>query len=46
MTLPPVGVVPEPLDIVARGQLSDEAVARRVVAAIRRVFADVAALQP
>lgn len=44
MSLPPV-VVSDPAEIVARGQLADQEPARRVLAAIKRVFADAGAVQ-
>ncbi len=45
MNLPSVVVAPEPAEIVPRGQLDGERVARRIVAAVRRVFDDAGAVQ-
>jgi hypothetical protein len=45
MNLPPVVVAPEPAEIVPRGQLDGERLARRIVAAVKRVFDDAGAVQ-
>jgi hypothetical protein len=45
MSLPVTVVAPDPAEIVARNQLADEGTAARVVAAIKRVFADAGAVQ-
>jgi len=45
MGAPATVLAPQPPEIVARGQLTDELLARRIEAAIKRVFADAGALQ-
>jgi hypothetical protein len=45
MTLPSVVVGPDPAEILPRGQLDGERLARRIVAAIRRIFDDAGAVQ-
>lgn len=45
MSLPSIVVAPNPPEVVPRAQLSDEALARRIVAAVKRVFADAGAVQ-
>ncbi len=45
MSLPATVVGPRPAEMVPRAQLADESLARRVEAAIKRVFADAGALQ-
>lgn len=45
MNLPSVVVAPDPAEIVPRGQLDGDRLARRIVAAIRRVFDDAGAVQ-
>lgn len=45
MNLPSVVVAPDPAEILPRGQIDGERLARRIVAAIRRVFDDAGAVQ-
>jgi hypothetical protein len=45
MCLPAVVVAPEPAEIVPRGQVDDERLARRIVAAVKRIFSDGGGLQ-
>lgn len=45
MSLPAVVIAPEPAEVVPRGQVDDERLAKRIVAAIKRVFSDAGALQ-
>jgi Domain of unknown function (DUF4062) len=45
MSLPPVVVAPEPAEVVPRGQVDDERVARRIVAAVKRIFSDAGGTQ-
>jgi hypothetical protein len=45
MSLPAIVVGPDPAEIVPRAQLSDEDLARRIEAAIRRIFVDAGALR-
>lgn len=45
MSLPSVVVAPDPAEVIARGQLADDALARKIRAAIHRVFADAGAVQ-
>lgn len=44
-SLPSVVVAPEPPEIVPRGQVDDERVARRIVAAVKRIFSDAGGTQ-
>ena len=45
MSLPEIVLGPQPAEIVPRAQLADEDLARRIEAAIKRVFADAGAVQ-
>lgn len=45
MSLPQVVVAPDPAEVVPRGQADEEALARRLVAAVKRIFEDAGALQ-
>lgn len=45
MSLPQTVVAPDPADVIPRGQIADEALARRLVAAVKRIFEDAGALQ-
>lgn len=45
MSLPAIVIAPDPAEVVPRGQAADERLAKRIVAAIRRVFADAGGIQ-